>query len=512
MVTAPALSATDLGVVPGSGKLELGWRRGPTVSDELAALDATAQADLIRRAELSPGEAVAAAIERIEKLNPQLNAVITPLYEKARTQASDPNLPAGPFRGVPFLVKDVVCHTAGDSFHCGMRFLKQLGWKESEDTYLAARLRAAGFVFVGKSNTPELAFAPTTEPLAYGPTRNPWDVSRTPGGSSGGAAAAVASGLVPVAHGNDMGGSIRIPASACGLVGLKPTRARSSLGPDLGELWWELTHEHVLTRSVRDTAGVLDVIAGPAPGDPYSAAPPLRPFVEEVGRPPGRLRIGLRTRLPGGAGEPHPACRAAAEGAARLLEGLGHEVEPSGPALLDEADALTGAITVMTVGIARDLERWAARTGRAIGPEDVEPTTWFAAEVGRSVTAPQYVETTEQLHRAARGLAQWWADGFDVLLTPTLAQLPPSLGPLGPNGGEVTQILTRWGEFAPYSIPFNISGQPALSLPLHWSEEGLPVGVQLVAAYGREDVLIRLASQLEEAAPWRERRPPLHAE
>ena len=482
-----------------------------TVSDELSKLDAIAQAELVRRGEVTPVELVDAAIDRIEKLNPELNAVITPLYEKARTQARHPHLPAGPFRGVPFLVKDAVCHTAGDPFHCGMRFLRDLAWVEREDTYLAARFRAAGFVFVGKSNTPELAFSATTEPLAYGPTRNPWDPGRSPGGSSGGSAAAVASGMVPVAHGNDMAGSIRVPASACGLVGLKPTRARSTMGPDLGEYWWELTHEHVLTRSVRDSAAVLDAVSGPAPGDPYSAPPPSGPFLDEVGHPPGSLRIGLRTKPLGHDVEPHPDCHAAAESAARLLEALGHKVEAGGPSVLDQTELFTSTGLIMLVSIARDLDRWSARTGRSIGQDDVEPTTWLAAQIGRSVLAPQYVEATERLHRAVRALARWWEDGFDVLVTPTLAQPPPPLGTLGPDAGEPARVMARWGEFGPYTVPFNVSGQPAISLPLHWNEDGLPIGVQLVAAYGREDVLIRLAAQLEAARPWKDRRPPLFA-
>jgi amidase len=482
------------------------------MADGLAKLDAIAQAELVARGEITPLELVDAAIQRIQKLNPQLNAVITPLFEKARRQAKAPDLPVGPFRGVPFLVKDVVCHTAGDPYHCGMRFLRDLGWREAEDTTLAQRFRAAGFVIVGKSNTPELAFSVTTEPLAYGPTRNPWDTSRTPSGSSGGAAAAVASGMVPVAHGNDMGGSIRTPASACGLVGLKPTRARATLGPNLGEFWWQLTHEHVLTRSVRDTAGVLDCTSGAEPGDPYSAPPPVRPFLEEVGRPPGRTRIGFRTRLVGEEGEPHPECQAAVHGAARLLESLGHSVEEASPPLLDQETAFEESGLVVVVSIARELDRWSARTGRTIQKSDVEPTTWFAAELGRSVTATEFVEATERLHQANRDLASWWEEGFDLLVTPMVGEPTPPLGPLGPEGGEPIEVISRWGKFSPFAILFNVSGQPAMSLPLHWDEAGLPIGVQLVAAYGREDLLIRVASQLEEAAPWRDRHPPLHCE
>jgi len=480
------------------------------VSDELLRLDATAQAERVRRGELTPAELTRAAIERIERWNPHLNAVIHPLFEKALAQAESPALPRGPFRGVPFLVKDVVCHTAGDPYHCGMRFLRDLGWREERDTTLAARFRAAGFVLVGKTNTPELASSPTTEPLAYGPTRNPWDPERTPGGSSGGSAAAVAAGLVPVAHGNDMGGSIRIPASACGLVGLKPTRARSTLGPDFGEYWWALTHEHVLTRSVRDSAAVLDAIAGAAPGDPYTAPAPARPFADEVGRTPGRLRVGLRTRRPGGGEEAHADCRAAVERAGRLLEELGHAVEWASPGALDVASD-GSEFAIIAAAIARDLDRWSQRTGRPIGASDVEPSNWFVAEVGRSLSGPRIFGAMERLQHQARELASWWCEGFDLLLTPTLGEPPPRLGWLGAGGGGPPELLARFGRFAPFTTPFNVSGQPALSLPLFWNAAGLPIGVQLVAAFAREDLLLRVAAQLEEAAPWRDRWPALRA-
>ncbi|HYC00544.1 MAG TPA: amidase [Candidatus Limnocylindrales bacterium] len=477
---------------------------------ELADLDATAQAALVRSGDVSAAELVEAAIERIERVNPQLNAVIHRLYEKARAEAVDPRLPDGPFRGVPFLVKDIVCHTAGDPCHGGMRLLRDLQWRESTDTYLAERFRRAGFVFVGKTNTPELAFSPTTEPLAYGPSRNPWNIDLSTSGSSGGAAAAVASRMVAVAHGNDMGGSIRTPASACGLVGLKPTRARTTLGPDFGEFWWQTTHEHVLTRTVRDTAGVLDVTAGPAPGDPYSAAPPLRPFAQEVGADPGSLRIGIFTDRPGGRGLPHPDCRAAAEEAGRMLESLGHRIEHGGPAVLSRTDDGSASV-VFTVSIARELERWSERTGKDIVAATVEPTTWMAAELGRGASATMYVEAVEKLHSYARELAAWWESGFDILLTPTLAEPPWPLGLLGPAGGDPMDVILRWTHYSPYGIPFNISGQPAISLPLCTNARGLPIGIQLVARYGREDVLLRLSAQLEEAFPWEDRRPPVCA-
>src|SRR5213080_892864 len=294
------------------------------MSDELALLDATAQAELVRQRHVSPRELVDAAIARIERVNPQLNAVIIQRFEKARAEAAAPDLPDGPFRGVPFLLKDLICHSAGDPYHAGMRLLRELEWVERYDTYLAARFRAAGFVFLGRANVPELGPAPTTEPVAYGPTRNPWDTSRSPGGSSGGSAAAVAAGMVPVAHANDGGGSIRIPASECGLVGLKPTRQRISEGPIIGDNMSGLTVELVVSRSVRDTAAILDAVHGPAPGDPYVAPPPERSYVDELEADPGKLRIGLITD-PLAAETPQAEVVEAARDAAELLQSLGHE-------------------------------------------------------------------------------------------------------------------------------------------------------------------------------------------
>jgi len=478
-------------------------------TDILADLDATGQAELVRSGAAKPIELVEASIARIERLNPVLNAVIHRLYDKARAAAASP-LPQGPFRGVPFLVKDVVCHTAGDPFHCGMRVLKKIGWTEQTDTWLAERFRKAGFVFVGKTNTPELAFSPTTESLAYGPARNPWNTELSTSGSSGGAAAAVASGMVAAAHGNDMGGSIRTPASVCGLVGLKPTRARSTLGPGFGELWWATTHEHVLTRTVRDSASILDAIAGAAPGDPYTAPLPARPFAEEVGRDPGKLRIGFHTRRPGSGAPSHPDCERAVATAARVLEGLGHKVEQSAPSVLDDADD-GSVLAVFAACMARELDRWSERIGRTIALDEVEPTTAVAAEMGRALSATRYVEASENLHRYSRALALWWAGGFDVLLTPTLAEPPWPLGPLGPHGGQAFEVLGRFTHYSPFCFAFNVSGQPAVSLPLFWNDAGLPIGVQAVAAYGREDLLVRLASQLEQAMPWKDRRPAVHA-
>jgi amidase len=478
------------------------------VSDDFAWMDATAQAELVRSGEVTPTELVEAAITRIDKLNSQLNAVIHRLDDKAAAAAADPALPVGPFRGVPFLVKDGVCHTAGDPYHCGMQVLKDLDWHEETDTWLAARYRAAGFVFVGKTNLPELATSVTTEPLAYGATHNPWNLDHSPGGSSGGSAAAVAAGLVPVAHGNDMGGSIRVPASACGLVGLKPTRGRTTLGPDFGEFWGPLTHEHVLTRSVRDSAAVLDAVGGPGPGDPYTAPPPAHPYTDDVGGDPGRLRIGFRTMRTDGV-ESNPECVAAVDAAARLLDELGHDVAPARLDAIDTPDI--GFLGIYGSAIARDLERWSLRIGRTLVPADLDPINAVTAEMGQAITGAQYLAATETAQTWAREMSVWWADGNDVLVTPTMPEPAAKLGELAPDTDDVFGILPRMGTYAMFTSLFNITGQPAISLPLHWSADGLPVGVQLIAAYGREDVLIRLASQLEQARPWADRRPPTSA-
>jgi amidase len=482
-----------------------------TDADELRWLDATAQAALIGAGEVTPVEAVDAAIARIEADDPRLNAVIHELFDKAHGQAAAGALGDGRFRGVPFLVKDGVCHTAGDPFHCGLRALKQIDWREGEDSWLARRFRDAGFVFCGKTNLPEVAASITTEPVAYGPTHNPWDLRFTAGGSSGGSAAAVAAGLVPVAHGNDMGGSIRFPAAMCGVVGLKPTRARTTLGPAFGEYWGPLTHEFVLTRSVRDAAGVLDCVAGPGTGDPYIAPPPRRPWPAELDAPVEPLRVGVRTRVreSDGGGEAHPECVRAVDEAVRLLESFGHHVEP---APLDALDAPGGdAFTVLfTTAIARDLERWSARTGRPIGDDDVEPFTAMLAHTGRSVTGVQYTAAMEGMQRWARGVAAWWED-HDVLVLPTSPEPPFALGSLDPNR-DPSHAVTM-GRYVTFTVPFDMTGQPAISLPISWSApEGdtppLPIGVQLVAAYGREDVLLRVAAQLEAALEWGARRPP----
>lgn len=478
--------------------------------DPLGRLDATAQAELVRGGVVTPIELVEAAIARIERHNPQLNAVITPLFDEARAAATAPDLPNGPFRGVPLLLKDYLCEVAGTPYTEGLGVVRDRGWRSRHDTYLAAKFRAAGFVFLGKTNLPELAGGPITDSQAFGPARNPWDRLRTAGGSSGGSAAAVAAGLVPLAHGNDGTGSLRGPASCCGLVGLKPSRGRVSLGPERSGGFFGNVCEHVLTRSLRDAAAVLDAVAGPMPGDVFAAPPPARPFVAELGRDPGSLRVGLLLHDPLLEGlravEPDlpaldPECVAAVVATGRLLEGLGHAVVEAYPPALDGPTGFGPALRILaTSGVAAALERWTALLGRSIGLEDVEPSTWAAASEGRQYSAVQLQAAYQRIVAGAGQIPAWWAAGWDLLVTPTLAQLPPPID-LSPDAVR--------GTFGMLTLPYNFTGQPAISLPLAWSRSGLPIGVQLVAAYGQEALLFRVAAQLMAVQPWEHRWPTL---
>jgi len=465
-------------------------------------MDATAQAHLVRDGEASPAELIDAAIERIERLNPELNAVIHERFERAREEARG-ELPDGPFRGVPMLLKDLHAYQEGEPIHEGTAFLKALDYRATHDTEVVRRYRAAGFVFVGRTNTPEFGILPTTEPAVYGPTRNPWDKERSPGGSSGGAASAVASGMVTAAHASDGGGSIRIPAAHCGLVGLKPSRARVSSAPDFGDVMGGLTTELAVTRSVRDAAAFLDAIHGPAPGDPYAVPPPARPFLDEVGADAGHLRIGVLTRPPGGQFEAHPACVAAAQDAAKLLAELGHHVDEDAPDGLDDPDYIPQFLVRWTSGVLWNLKYWAAEIGREIEPGDVEPLTWALAELGRSHTGADFLRAVEHAQLLSRRGAQWWEDGHDLLLTPTTAEPAPLIGEHDAPADNPLMPIVRATPFAVFTAGFNTTGQPAISLPLGQTEDGLPVGVQLVAAFGREDLLLRVAAQIEEARPWR---------
>jgi len=472
-------------------------------------LDATAQAELVRRGDASPLELVDTAIERVERINPQLNAVIHPLFDSARDRARA-TLPDGPFRGVPVLFKDLGCAVEGDPYHEGLGIAKRLGFRATHTDELARRYLDAGFVCIGRTNTPEQGLVPTTEPYAYGPTRNPWNTERTTGGSSGGSAAAVASGMVPLAHANDGGGSIRIPASACGLVGLKPSRGRVSGAPLGDPLSSMLTVDLCVSRSVRDTAGVLDAVHGPAVGDTVVAPQPRRPYRDEVGADPGRLRIGILLHDPLTGDMAKPECVAAAEAAGTLLESLGHTVEQSSPKALDDPGIVGHFTALWAGGLAAALAAWETALGRKITESDVEPLTWGLAEMGRAISAVDYATAIALLTVKTRAVEQWWADGFDLLLTPTLAEVPTPLGTFDTPDEPILGFM-RAAQFTPFTPSFNVTGQPAISLPTAMSSDGLPIGVHLVAAFAREDVLIRVASQVENAAPWADRHPAVHA-
>jgi amidase len=459
--------------------------------DDLAALDASAQADLVRSGELPARALVEAAIERIERVNPALNAIIHERFEKARDDAPRA---AGPFAGVPIVLKDLGAHSAGDPFHCGMSVLKRAAWTEPDDSPVTSAIRKAGFVVVGRTNTPELGLMPTTEPEAYGPTHNPWNLGYSPGGSSGGSAAAVAAGLVPIGHATDSGGSIRIPASACGLVGLKPSRGRVPGSKAIDSAGFNV--ELAVTRSVRDTAAMLEALSGMRT-DPKAAI--------------SALHIGVMTTAPGALTPVHAECVAAAEDAATLLAELGHHVDRGYPAALDEIEHILHYGAITGVDAAAQLEHWSERLSQPIGGLDVEPNTWALAEMGRAITPRQLQTSLDWFGGFTRRVLDWWGSGFDLLLTPTLAEPPPPLGELVSTRESPLAAGIRAGAIVPFTPPFNTTGQPAISVPLHWSGDGLPIGVQLIAAPEREDLLIAVAARLEEARPWADRRPPVSA-
>jgi amidase len=472
---------------------------------DMTWLDATAQADLVRRGEVSPKELTEAAIARIEAVNPRLDAVIRTRFDAARQEA-DGDLPAGPFRGVPILFKDLGCTVEGEPTAFGVGPMREVAWPVT--SFLAEQFRAAGFVALGRTNVPELGTTVTTEARSFPPARNPWNTGHSTGGSSGGSAAAVAAGLVAVAHANDGGGSIRIPASECGLVGLKPTRGRVSQGPLTGEAWAGGVADGAVTRTVRDAAGLLDVISNRMPGEPYYPPPLPRPLTQEVGADPGQLRIGMLDR-PGAEGYlDDPECRAAVAGAGLLLESLGHQLEESAPAMMFEPEFLRHFSTVIAADSEATFQGFEELLGRPISDDEIEGRNAAYRHMGRKLSAVDYLESRAWFGTWARGMAAWW-ENHDLLLTPTVGAPPPELGWFTAAGPE--HEGERVVSFIPYTAQFNMTGQPAITLPLHWTPGGLPVGVQLVAPYGREDMLIRIASQLEQAAPWSDRHPPVYA-
>lgn len=484
-------------------------------------LDATALAALVRDGQVSPAEVLEAAIERIDARNPALNAVVERLDDRARARVAD--LPDGPLRGVPFLLKDLKIQLEGTVTTNSTRL--RSGVVAGASSVLAERYEAAGLQIVGKSNTPEFGIMGITEPALRGPCRNPWSPDHTPGGSSGGAAAAVAARIVPAAHGGDGGGSIRIPASACGLVGLKPTRGRVTMAPFAGESWCGFVQEHVLVRTVRDCALLLDVADRPTPGEPYAAPHHPGAWVDEVGADPGRLRVAVH-RGSLYADETHAECLAAVDAAVGALEEAGHTVEEACPPF--ERDAMVRAyFTVVASNVAWFCAETARAAGKRLSSGLFEPATWLLSLIGRSTPAPELVAAQATIQRAGRQVAAFF-ERYDAFVCPTLAQPPVEVGALALSKAEAVQVgllktlpfkalldvaLDKMGgdklAYTPNTQLFNQTGQPAISLPLHTSAAGLPIGVQIAAPFGGEGRLLRLSAQLEQIRPWAGRRPAL---
>lgn len=498
---------------------------------EYSRFDGLGLAELVARREVSPRELTEEAIARIGRVNRDLNAVVTPLFEDARRVADGAganSLPDGPFRGVPFLVKDLTATMKGVRQTEGSRFFAD--HVADHDSTLVARYRRAGVVIVGKTNTPEFGLAPFTEPVLHGPTHTPWKLGHTSGGSSGGSAAAVAAGIVPMAHGGDGGGSLRIPASCCGIFALMPSRGRMPHGPDHSEAWFGFATEHVLSRSVRDSAAMLDATHGPDAGAVYLAPPPVRPFLDEVALPPGKLRVGL-TRTPYLPGVVHADCTTAVEDAARLLESLGHNVEEVDLAI-DPQQFASDLFTHICVAVAMGVAQGEALLGKRATAAEFEAATWLCNLLGRQHPASAVALAKERLQALSRRIAGFF-DSHDVLLSPTLARPPVKHGELVPHGAEaamqsfiahmnlsmalrlpgvVDRTLERVFEFMPFTPLANVTGRPSMSVPLFWNGDGLPVGVMVTGGVGDEATLFRLAGQLEQARPWAGRKPPVHSD
>jgi amidase len=471
--------------------------------EEFDGYDGLGLAELVRRGDASAAELLDVAIGRVEARNPALNAVVTRLYDQAHAAVAA-GLPEGPFTGVPYLLKDLGAHYTGAVTSFGSALFKD--FVVDHDSEITVRLRRAGLVIFGKTNTPEMGLAPSTEPRLFGPTRNPWNLAHSAGGSSGGSAAAVAAGMIPMAHATDGGGSIRIPASCCGLFGLKPTRARNPMGPDAGEGWGGASVGHAVTRSVRDSAALLDATSGPDVGDPYWAPPRARPFLQEVGQDPGRLRIAITTR-PWNGQPVDPLCVEAAVAAGRLCEQLGHHVEEAMPdidaKLLGEA-----SLIVVSANVRAALEARAAALGRELVAGDVERLTWARAVDGHTARASDYARSIGVIHRAGRVVARFFTR-YDMLLSPTMCRPPYPLGVLDMMTEDVEAYTRAILGAIGFTSLFNAAGCPAMSVPLAWSQAGLPIGIQFAAAFGDEAALFRLGSQLEAERPWTGRRPPV---
>ncbi|MCA2229534.1 amidase [Nonomuraea aurantiaca] len=465
--------------------------------DDVLRSDATEQARAVREGRVSPRELVEAAIARIEAHDGELNAVIHRRFERALAELDA--IPAdAPFRGVPILLKDLGWPQAGEPYNAGSRTLD--GVVVKEDGYGTARLRAAGFVVLGRTNTPEFGSTITTEPVAYGPTRNPYDPAYSAGGSSGGSAAAVAAGMVALATASDGGGSIRIPAALCGLVGLKPTRGRSSAGPAAGEGWSGFSCPGFVSRSVRDTAAALDLVSGYVPGDPYDAPRLPRPLAEEVGADPGRLRVGFVATHPRGDVPAVAELTEAVDVAAALLAALGHDVVPGCPEALGDPDFPPHFGAIVSNNLAAEIENIGVWRGKPVELEELEPRNAAMVGAGRGHGAAAHILATQWIDGFRRRMAAWWASGYDLLLMPSLGVAPFPLGWIPPD--DLSTAFGRTAHAVAFTAPINATGQPSISLPLHRTAASLPVGVQLVAAAGREDLLVRVAAQIEAARPF----------
>lgn len=464
--------------------------------------DAMGLAELVRNGETTPSELLETAIGEIERLNPVLNAVNRTMYDEARG-CIEQGLPDGPFTGVPFLLKDLRAAYAGVPTVAGSAFF--VDKVASHDSELVRRYKAAGLVIAGKTNTPEFGGAPTTEPSLYGPTRNPWNLDRSSGGSSGGSAAAVAAGMVPAAHGSDGGGSIRIPAACCGIFGIKPTRGRNPSGPDFGEAWNGLSAEHVLSRTVRDSAALLDATAGPELGDPYSVPSPTEPFLASVSRPPGRLSVAMTAST--AAGPAHPDCVEAVEKTAELLSELGHEVKEDSPEW-DRPTAGAAFRLLIAANVQASIDEYAEQKGRQPNNDELENVIRVLAGESYESTSIDLVRATWAVHRAGRAVAPFF-EKYDVWLTPTVATPPPPLGMIDMTTDDIDSYLVTVFGYIPFTAIANFAGLPAMSVPLHWNTDGLPIGVHFVAGYARDNLLFSLAGQLEKAQPWSDRRPSM---
>ncbi len=473
---------------------------GASGFSEYLEFDALGLADLVRRNEISPVDLLDAAITRVEAIDPQINAVVTRMYDEARATIEN-GIPDGPFAGVPFLLKDLGAIYRGVRTTFGSRLFDQ--FLPEYDDELVRRYKAAGLVTMGRTNTPEFGLNASTESVLLGACRNPWDTTRSSGGSSGGSGAAVAARMVPIAHASDGGGSIRIPSSCCGVFGMKPSRGRQPTGPDAGEQWEGFATDHAVSISVRDNAAMLDATSAPETGAPYGIPAPARPFLEEVSTDPGRLRIAMFTK--GAAEDTHPDCVAAVRDVATLCEELGHDVVEDAPAL--DYDNIKQAFSLIVEShTAAMLDQFAERYGRNTVRDSVEPATLGWAEGGWKASAADFANTKSVINHTTRRVAEFltW---YDVILTPTLAAPPPKLGYLDTVNLPFKEFQKRLFDFLPFTWLHNLTGLPAVSVPLYWNAEGLPIGVQFAAPYADEATLYRLAGQLEQARPWRDRIP-----